>query len=269
MKKHIIPILFLLSTLVLSACEEVIDVDLAEANPVLVVDAQMDAEQSLVEVRLTRSGSYFDGNPVSAVLGAAVSIESEGQTVVLADAQSQGLYTGNITVSPGDEVRLTIVDGADTYTSTTTVPVEVKPDSLTTEYFPPNSFFDGGSIVRISFTDPGTSVNHYRVILFANGEAYEGSGNIIAENDELVNGEYVDYPVFLDFFQPGDSVTIILQSITEATYDYLLTLQDITLNQGGGSTAAPANPISNVEGGALGLFDVHYADTLSIIVPVP
>lgn len=266
MKKYIFPILFLLLTLGFTGCEEVIEVDLNEANPQLVVDAELDADQNQITVQLTRTTSYFAEESSPNVTDAAITINQNGTDIQLAH-QGEGFYSAPITVVDGDQLSLTVLDGAEQHTASTVMPVRMFPDSLTTEFFDPNSFFDGGSIVRINFQEPAGRDDYIRVKLWANGEEYTGSENIVVESGELADGQYVDYPVFLDFFQPGDSVVVVFQSITEATYDYYLTLQDITLNQGGGNTAAPANPVTNLQGGALGLFDAHYSDTLSIIIP--
>ena len=266
MKTYILPIFFLSLSLLIASCQEVIEVDLNEANPQLVVDGRLDIESGEAEVRLTRTTSYFSPEQPQPVEDALVTIQQGGVNIQMAH-QDNGVYTAPVIAVDGQELTLTILDGGTEHSASTVVPVHLIPDSLTTEEFPPNSFFDGGSIVRINFQDPGGRDDYIRVRLWANGEEYTGSDNIVVESGELADGQYVDYPVFLDFFEPGDSITVVLQSISEATYEYYITLQDITQNQGGGNTAAPANPVSNIQGGALGLWDVHHADTLSIVIP--
>lgn len=266
MKRFIFPILLLCLSLSFTGCEEVIDVDLNESDPKLVVDARLDVDRELIEVKLTRTTSYFAAESPSAVEDALVTVRFAGGSDIPLANQGNGLYSAPATVNEGQELIMTILDRGQEHVASTVVPVAIFPDSLTTEFFEPNSFFDGGSIVRIQFQEPAGRDDFIRVRLWANGEEYTGSDNIVVESGVLADGQYVDYPVFLDFFQPGDSVTVVLQSITEATYDYYLTLQDITQNQGGGNTAAPANPTTNIVGGALGLWDVHHADTISIVI---
>ena len=254
--------------LFLSSCEEVIEVDLNDADPKLVIEARLDAGTSLLDVTLTRSQSFFNNDDAQAVLDANVELVHNGNTVQIGHA-GNGFYREFIPVQQGDNLQLRVLDGAELHTASVVVPRQIPLDSLSTEYFEPNSFFDGGSIVYLYFQEPGNEPNYYRVLVSRNGNPLDGAEDIIVENDLLSDGQFVQYPLFGNFYEAFDEIEIVLQSVTESTFDYYTTLQDITINQGGGSTAAPANPISNIEGGALGLFDVHYADTMSIVVPEP
>lgn len=268
MKKYKIFSFIALCLLFLSSCEEVIDVDLNDADPKLVIEARLDAGTSMLDVTLTRSQSFFNNDDAQPVLDASVELVQNGNAIPVNHA-GNGFYRGSIPIQQGDELQLRVLDGAELHTASVAVPRPIPLDSLGTEYFEPNSFFDGGSIVYLYFQEPANEPNFYRVLVTRNGNPLEGSEDIVVENDLLSDGQYVQYPLFGNFYEAFDEIEIVLQSITESTFDYYTTLQDITINQGGGSTAAPANPISNIEGGALGLFDVHYADTLSIIIPVP
>ena len=64
----------------------------------------------------------------------------------------------------------------------------------------------------------------------------------------------------------GDELTIELQSVDEAIYRFWYTMKS-----GGGAgnsnTAAPANPLTNLQGGALGYFSAHAIDRRKVIAP--
>ena len=63
----------------------------------------------------------------------------------------------------------------------------------------------------------------------------------------------------------GDTVTIEMLGIDEAVYKYWYSLH---FNGGdGGNIATPANPVTNVSGGALGYFSAQTVDRKTVIVP--
>ncbi|MBW7892063.1 MAG: DUF4249 family protein, partial [Chitinophagaceae bacterium] len=62
----------------------------------------------------------------------------------------------------------------------------------------------------------------------------------------------------------GDLVKVEMQSISSTVYDYWYSL--IQGASGNSSSASPANPISNIEGGALGYFSAHQIQSVSGMV---
>ena len=63
--------------------------------------------------------------------------------------------------------------------------------------------------------------------------------------------------------QSGDLAIIQLESIDSAMYQYYYSLNQVTDQ----NSATPANPQSNIKGGALGYFTVHTASRRQIVVP--
>jgi hypothetical protein len=61
----------------------------------------------------------------------------------------------------------------------------------------------------------------------------------------------------------GDQLCVELQCIDRGVFDYYNTLQQ-TVEQ---SSATPANPASNITGGALGYFSAHTINRRQIVVP--
>ena len=64
----------------------------------------------------------------------------------------------------------------------------------------------------------------------------------------------------------GDRVTIEMQCIDEIVYRYWSTVK-AGGGDGDGNTAAPANPITNIKGGALGYFSAHTVSRKAVIAP--
>ncbi len=268
MKKYIQFVLLIGLGMFLSRCEEVIEVDLNEANPQLVIEANLNVGLDELVVNLSRTGSYFDNDQPVRVNDAVVTLSVNGNAIPVPN-EGNGIYRLPVTVMPSQRVRLDVVDGGETHFAEEIVPTPVPIDSLSTEFFEPNSFFDGGTLVSINFQEPGGEKNFIRVKIIRNGELLDAPDDIIVEEDILSDGQYVNYPMFGYFYDVGEDVQVIMESIPGAAFEYYSTLVDITVSQGGGSTAAPANPNTNIQGGALGLFNVFIADTASIIIPTP
>ena len=66
---------------------------------------------------------------------------------------------------------------------------------------------------------------------------------------------------------PGDTLTVDLHSIDEATYWYFHTLRDILSSDRSPTSLSPANPNTNLTNGSLGYFSAYAADSRMIILP--
>jgi len=272
MRKAIQPILLICLALGFTACQEVIDVDLNDANPVLVIEGNLNAGTDAAEIKLTRTRSFFAVEEAEFVNNATVTLNVDGAISTLTP-QGNGIYADMVPVQAGQTVTLTVDDGGEVHTSVVEVPVLVELDSLTQEEVEETSLFDGGWFVTLNFTDPGGIDNYYRIKMYENDSLYDGPEDIQVGDDQFIDGLLTEIPLFY-FFQaadsvagtPADVVRIETWNITKGTFDYYDTLFDIVVNQGGGSTAAPANPTSNISGGALGVFNVFQSDTLEIVI---
>lgn len=272
MYKAIQSLTLLFLVLGFTACTEVIDVDLNDANPVLVIEGNLNAGTSAAEIKLTRTRSYFAAEDAEFVNDATVTLDVDGNTTTLTP-QGNGLYADLVPVLAGQTVTLTVDDGGEVHTSIAEVPVLVPLDSLTQEEVEANSLFDGGWLVDVNFADPAGMENFYRVKIYENDTLYDAPEDIQITDDLFFDGLETELTLFY-FFQaadsiegtPADVVRIETSNITKGTYNFYNTLTDIVVNQGGGSTAAPGNPTSNISGGALGVFNVFQSDTLEIII---
>ena len=267
MKKYIV--LPLVAVLFLFGCEEVIEVDLNEADPQLVVEANLSVQEGELNVLLTRTSSYFDQSPPVPVTDAAVTLRVEGSPFNVPHS-ADGNYRLPVNVSHGQTLELEVLDaGSEPVTARLEVPRYVPMDSIGATYLEPSSFFDGGSVLTLFFQDPPNEESFYRIRIILDGEILDGPEDLIVERDLFADGEYINYTAFGYFFDGGETVDVIVESIPPAAYEYYTTLSDIVVFQGGGSTAAPANPTTNLSNKALGLFNVYQSDTVSIVVPTP
>ncbi len=62
-----------------------------------------------------------------------------------------------------------------------------------------------------------------------------------------------------------DTVMVEMRCIDKAVYDYFYSLDQISSTNG--NSATPANPVSNILGGALGYFSAHTVRKVAAVIP--
>ncbi len=88
--KKIFQILLIFAALI--SCQKEIDVDLNDADPKVVIEANYIGTDSLVRVRVTQTSSYFDSNPSPVIDNAEVSIIDQSGTPMDIPSTGNGYY---------------------------------------------------------------------------------------------------------------------------------------------------------------------------------
>ncbi|HKK41408.1 MAG TPA: DUF4249 domain-containing protein [Bacteroidales bacterium] len=265
-------ILLLLAIIMLSAgCEKVINVDLNEAAPRIVIEGLINNGSGPYYVRLSRSGSYFGGTALQGVTGALVVItDNTGITDTLPE-RSAGLYqTIKTRGIPGRTYILTVNTGNITYTGQSSMPHHVRIDSLSLVRTEVSHISIGGNssketalYVYCYFSDP-PGKNFYRARVFTNDSTDTQRYHLF--DDQYTDGEETELRVA--HVEQGDKVKVDLYSLDKSTYAYYRTLEDLIYsNPVFGST--PANPDSNIDNGALGYFGACAISSKTIIIGGP
>ncbi|MEM7039216.1 MAG: DUF4249 family protein [Bacteroidota bacterium] len=253
--------------LLLSSCETVIDVDLNDANPQYVIESNLNVEEGIVSAKVSKTASYFANDQVELLDNATVTLDVGG-TVTTMNSIGNGTYQAtNIFPTAGANVQLNVEHDGNTFDAAINpVPEKVRLDSLYS-LAGEGPFSGGGNLVFVMFNDPGAVENFYRFRVWINDTLQGGGESLFTFDDETIDGTLAEFPLFSFVFDPGDTVTIEMISIDEGILSYYESMADIVVFQGGGSTAAPANPSTNVSNGALGYFNVYAADTMGIRIP--
>ncbi|MCD7898720.1 MAG: DUF4249 domain-containing protein [Bacteroides sp.] len=253
--------IYLLSTLTLvlssltTSCEDIIDVELRNVDPILVIEGNVRMGE-VAEVRLTKSKNFSDLNDYPPIQDAIVVIEDNaGNREQLTYASESGKYRA--TTITGVERRaynLSVTYEGIEYTATSTMPPRVEIDSLTLWKFPFSDFYDP----MVHFKDPeGEENQYYRYVISINGEYPKLQESMLST--EFMDGNDIHDPIFVrledsdddddDPIQNGDLLGIEMRCLDEGTFDFYSTLSDIQ--------NALANPTSNIKGGALGYFAAY------------
>ncbi len=247
----------------LIACEKVIDVNLNDSDPKLIVEATLENNVQNNLVRLSRSVNFNEPNTMPAVVGANVEISAEqGPTYSLIEIEP-GLYQyPDLIALEKDQYELNVYSEGETYLAKSSFLEPVTIDSLSYEYKEKSQFFDAGFRVTVYYTDPSDIGNYYRFKVYRKGILEK---NIYVSDDQYSNGLSTSRVFFNLSFNKGEEVEVVLQHIDKGVYDYFNTLADLVNEQGGGSSA-PSNPISNISNDALGYFGAMASDSKTITI---
>ncbi|MFY9153156.1 MAG: DUF4249 domain-containing protein [Prolixibacteraceae bacterium] len=243
--------------LFLSSCEKVIEIDLSDAAEAIVIEATMTSDKLPFIVLISKTSPYFgsqSGNPIS---GAIVSVRAEGGKPKYFSEKEPGIYIldKNVAITGYWYVVDVEYEGI-TYSARSYLNEVVPIVDLGFSYFDGLGFFDNGYNVSCYIREPADQENYYRLKYYVNGVESNTNGEISLYTDKLINGKEIGLGQRTLAFEESDTLTVELQSIDQAAYDYFSTLENITRSDWQ-QNAAPANPVSNFNNGALGYFSAY------------
>lgn len=291
MKKLIF--LFIVSSLFLS-CEKDIDFDLKYAEPVVVVDAQIENGQPPT-VALSKSLSFFSAitagiltnsfihNAEVTISNGSLTHKLKEYTVPLGNGYAVSYYSidsSNLATAFAGEFNkqyeLTIKVDGKIYTSKTSIPPLAKIfDSLWTKAPPPN-VDTSKRVLMVRAIDPPGLGNYIRYYTKKNSERFLPAFNSVF-NDEVTDGttyqgqvdpgvdRNLELPTGDDkFFTRGDTISFKLSNIDKASFTFWSTWE---FNQQsiGNPFSQPGKVIGNISNGALGAF-CGYASQVGTII---
>lgn len=249
----------LISVFCLTSCEEVIDLDLGDTPPQIIIEGVVSTDPGPYTVKITQSVNYGEKNIFPPVSGALITISDEaGHSEVLEELEQGVYYTSNLQGQKGETYKTEVEIAGKKYSAASTIPsTAISIQSISYEFVEESLFNDEGYYLTAYFSDPSEEVNYYRLKIFVNGEPYliDVDGNLVKDdnfwliNDKFFNGKMIN----LEFPFPlkaGDEVNLELHQLDQATFNYYRTLVELM----GGGGVAPSNPVTNWSNGALGYF---------------
>ncbi|MDY8138308.1 DUF4249 family protein [Aquimarina sp. 2201CG5-10] len=256
-----------------ASCEDVVDVDVPNGEPRLVIDASfeiylnetpVDAEGG---VRLTLSAPFFDED-VPTVSDATVFITnlSDNSIVNFIETGEPGFYIPeNTSILPefGIEYELTVVYNSETYKATTQLIPTVAIDNIEQG---DGTLFDGDETeVIVFFTDDGNRDDFY---------LFDFDFNLfLPSEDRFYQGEAFNFSYFYEDPVAGREVTIKILGIDERYYNYSNLLIEQSEQEGGNPFQTPPARIrgniintTNPDNYALGYFNLSEADRFQFMI---
>jgi hypothetical protein len=254
----------LVSIILFTGCEKVVDLDLQSAESKLVVEANITNNPGPYSVKLTKSVPFDDASIYPSVSNAIVTIsDNEGQKEKLSYT-SDGVYKTKLLKGvEGRTYTLHIEVDGKTYNAQSTMPQKVELTGIKLSVLK----FGGQerNVLFPQYTDPLDFGNNYNFVLTVNGSKKD---IYVLWNDNTNNGLTNERPVGGPDveLESGDEVLLEMQGVDNMVYNYFFTLSQLAGGGPGGGTT-PTNPPTNISGGALGIFSAHISHSKSIKIP--
>lgn len=273
----------------LMSCEKEVKMDLPDSEVKIVIEGWIENGQP-AGVIITKSAPYFD--PIdsttlanSLVTDAVVTVSDGSSTENLILSFNPNyfpyfIYQGfSIIGEVGKTYTLTVEVEGKTYTAETEI---LEPLYLDSVWFQVEPNKDSLGYVWANCYDPGTSEDYYRIFArrigkdpvfvpvfgsvwedkYFNGQEfvfsiYRGQASYLIDVSETESGEFT-------YFKTGDTIITKLTHISRDHYLFWRTIET-EIFAGGNPFSAPTKIVSNIEGGALGIWG-GYAATYDTVI---
>jgi hypothetical protein len=257
--------ILIFAILTMASCTKVIDIDLNSIASKVVIEGLVTDQNEAFSVRINKTVNFSDANNYPAVTKATVTIaDNAGNSEVLTETTA-GLYqTKKMVGVSGRTYTLTVNTEGKTYTAKSTMPAKVPLLDIRTAVLKRPGSTKDMYVLFPQFVDPKGAGNNYR---FIQGTNLKTDKTVVVSNDNTQDGLPNQLPIRsqnLEIFL-GDTVTVQMHCIDKVTYDYFYSLTQ-SAGDGPGGGATPANPITNIEGGALGYFAAYTVQKLTKVI---
>ncbi len=251
------------SAIAFCSCEKVIDLDLKNASPQLVIEGSIINIAHNPTVRISRSVSFDQPSNFPGVSGATVKILTSSSPILLTET-SPGVYQGpGVIGRSGRTYTLQVDVDGQTYKAASTMPNMTAIDSLALD----EQAFQGEitRTVIVYYSDTPDEKNQYRFILSVNGKQVN---EVFARNDQFNDGKVVRVALYQEDIdiKPGDKIDIEMQCIDERVYTYWFTFSKQGGTGMGNGSVAPTNPPNNFDRPVLGYFSAHTVSRRTFVV---
>lgn len=256
--------IFLLTVIVFSSCEDVIQVKLDEGDPIITIDAFINDMRSQQKVRLTYTDSYFSQKPNEPITGATVHVKdlTSNLDYVFTD-NNDGNYVYSLTVADtlgrvGHAYELTVTHQGNVYTSSSKMKRTTKVDSLLVEFKEAGAFGgkEGYKFSFLGFDIPGDTLDYYWIKSYRNGVFFNKGIDINIAVNAAYGAGADGFPFippiaesitpFGEVFKKYDVCRVEIHSVDLSTYDFLLQVYTQTTNSGLFATS-PENVKTNIK----------------------
>lgn len=214
----------------LISCEEVVDVNLEESEPRLVIEAPLlwdvDEEENTQIIKLTTTAPFFD-EEIPPAMGASVSIFAEDGREYIFEEIMDGVFRyENMPPRQDTEHELVITYKDEIYTATEKLVSVPRLDYVEQEI---GGFSGDEYEFKVFYQDPANMKNYY-LFRYSNEDV-----SLQIYDDEFTNGNQT-FAFFNDEdANPGDLVGFQIQGISRGFYEYLFILR----SQSGSSNGGP------------------------------
>lgn len=266
-------IIYLLALILLTSCEDTVNIDLETSAPKLVIDANILWQKGTTgneqKIKLTTTTNFYN-SVVPKVSGATVFITNSSNTVFnFVENPNTGEYIcTNFIPIINESYTLTVQYNGITYSATEKLLATPTIDSV--QQATVQGVSDDLIQVKFLFQDNGLEENYYLGNVRKANYAIPELG---AFSDEFFQGNQMFGFYTDEDLAPNDILTFKLQGISLRYYNYMNKLINIAGNSGGNPFATPPATLrgnllnlSNPDDYPLGYFHLSEQDTKAYIV---
>lgn len=250
--------LWVMMTFSFTSCVETVQLDLRSVEPQLVIEGKITDSDTDNEVKLTFTQDFQEPNDFPPITSASVMVtdlttgEREQLTQTFSGVYSIQQLKGKV----GHTYKMEVKYNGTTYEATSTIPNKVPFEEL--KYQEVSRFQTNIRMVAV-YDDPKDATNYYRWATI--GTDGIRSRAYFVRSDAFNNGNRIEQVIDSGMdIELGDKITIEMQCIDKATFDYFLTLGK-QQGQGPNSGSSGVNPPTNITGGALGYFGAYTVES--------
>lgn len=265
------------SLIIFSSCEETIILDTDQGEQKTIIEAVVTDLPDRQYVRLTTTADFYSEVENPAIGNAEVSVTDGHGTVhhYSESAEQPGYYYPDIDYEGEVNVEYSLninVDGKVFTASDVLLPVTTI-DSLTVrldvdEMDDPE---DEGMFYSplLYAKEPQDEENYYLWKFYRNDEIHNDDGADITMSNDVAIGENIDGIEAPFYYAEGDVARVEMISLTRDCFVFYSDFANLVFSDGGIFTPQPANPRSNITGGALGVFQVSSIAVDEIVMGLP
>jgi hypothetical protein len=267
----------LIMMIVTLSCDEVIQLDPEQTDQKIVIEALVTDDPDLNYVRITSNVDFYYQGKIPGISGASILVLDDIGNVYdfveydTSNPDSSGYYfpqpafTGIINNTYTLDVTLNGI----TYSATEPMLPNFELDSLSVRKDPDpgQDDIEDNLLYNVLFYgfEPQETKDYYYFEFFANDELLRNEADVFISDDIFLAGKIsgLEFPFN---YALGDSATIRVFSISRKVYLFYSELASVLGNDGGMFSPPPANPLTNLSNGALGVFQVSSVKKKSIRV---
>ena len=251
---------FLVSTTLVS-CTETVDLELDNAQKILVVDGFISNDNQTHYVKLSYTTNVFSnsGPDYTAESGATVVLYENNQVIdtMKFNSATKQFETDKVgTIGNSYSIRIKTEDGTNYFSESETMNRLVPIDTIWSEFNEATGFEAEQYVVYIESEEPLGIGDHYQWKTYINGEYMTAPEWIAQAEDRIVDGNRIEEFDIVeieadDFDKYADSndeidVKIEQLSITKNYYDFLAIMEQQSTDQGGMFSPPPAEIRGNI-----------------------
>ncbi|MCE2740775.1 MAG: DUF4249 domain-containing protein [Sphingobacteriales bacterium] len=254
MKKIIIYILPLL--LLIGACKEIVEIEITDADPILVVEGEVSTETDSSYVKLSLSTNYYAAGVAPIIKTASVSVN--GIPFLFDPSQNRYKPFAGFVGKTDSVYQLNVNYENKIYTAQTTLYPMFRVDSFFQTWKEAQGFLPAGYSLSYAAFDSRPTPRYTSFIqgyfdTIAQKDSIPGN-TIVFDNVQTPANKQYTFEIPFARFISGDIYFATFRSIDNQMKDFLAAYSSQNPNIPGPFQVPPANLPTNVSGGAVGYF---------------